>query len=99
MAFTRITEFKHLTGQDINGTSIVKEFPTAVGDPYYPIPTKDSAKLYKKYEEKADLETNVFFVGRLANFKYYNMDQVVAAALALSKRLIDLGISGSSKGE
>ncbi len=80
-AFTRITEFKYLTGQDHKKTSVVYEFPQAEGDPYYPIPRKENAELYAKYKALADAETDVHFVGRLATYKYYNMDQIVAQAL------------------
>jgi UDP-galactopyranose mutase len=86
--YTRITEFKHITGQIHSGTSIVKEYPQAEGDPYYPIPTECNEALYKKYEELAKQETNVTFVGRLAQYKYYNMDQVVGAALVASEKII-----------
>lgn len=86
--FTRITEFKHLTGQKVSGTSIVREYSKAVGDPYYPVPNPNNEALYKKYQERADCEPNVFFVGRLAQYRYYNMDQVVASALSLSEKLI-----------
>jgi UDP-galactopyranose mutase len=86
-AYTRITEFKHLTGQAHAGTSLVREYPTAEGDPYYPVPNPDNEQQYKRYQALADAETDVFFVGRLAQYRYYNMDQVVAAALALSQRL------------
>lgn len=87
--YTRITEFKHLTGQSHAGTSIVREIPSADGDPYYPIPNADNEALFKRYEALAEAETEVFFIGRLAQYRYYNMDQVVASALALSRRLID----------
>lgn len=80
--FTRITEFKHLTGQSATGTSIVREFPRADGDPYYPIPRPENEALFKRYQALADEEKKVTFVGRLAQYRYYNMDQVVAAALA-----------------
>ena len=79
--YTRITEFKHLTGQMHSGTSIVREYPQSAGDPYYPIPTVKNQELYQKYRKMAEVETNVNFVGRLAEYRYYNMDQVVAAAL------------------
>ena len=81
LPFTRITEFKHLTGQDHPGTSIVREFPQPGGEPYYPIPTPDNIRLYKRYEELARAEKDVTFVGRLAQYRYLNMDQAVAAAL------------------
>jgi UDP-galactopyranose mutase len=87
--FTRITEFKHLTGQAHNGTSIVKEYPTDDGDPYYPIPTETNEQMFKLYESLANKEENITFVGRLAQYKYYNMDQVVAAALVASEKIID----------
>jgi len=80
-AFTRITEFKYLTGQAHRKTGIVYEFPKAEGDPYYPIPRRENAELYRKYKALADLQTEVRFVGRLATYKYYNMDQIVAQAL------------------
>jgi UDP-galactopyranose mutase len=86
--YTRITEFKHLTGQQHAGTSIVREYPTAEGDPYYPIPNPANEALFKRYEALAETESDVHFIGRLAQYRYYNMDQVVAAALALSRRLI-----------
>ena len=79
--YTRITEFGHLTGEASNGTSIVREYPTTEGDPYYPIPRPDNEALFKQYDELARSETNTTFVGRLAQYRYYNMDQVVAAAL------------------
>jgi UDP-galactopyranose mutase len=86
-AFTRITEFKYLSGQKNPKTSIVYEFPTADGDPYYPIPKADNAELYKKYQTLADQLENTYFVGRLATYKYYNMDQVVAQSLATFKKI------------
>lgn len=86
--YTRITEFKHLTSQEHSSTSIVKEYPTSEGDPYYPIPRPENEILYKKYQEIADATKNVTFVGRLAQYRYYNMDQVVAAALETSKILL-----------
>lgn len=86
--FTRITEFKHLTGQQCMGTSIVREFPTDEGEPYYPVPRPENEALYKKYQTLADQETNVSFVGRLAQYRYYNMDQVVGAALASAEKIL-----------
>jgi UDP-galactopyranose mutase len=85
--FTRITEFKHLTGQDVVGTSIVKEYPQSEGEPYYPIPRKENEILYKRYAELADSLPNVHFVGRLAQYRYYNMDQVIAAAISLAEKI------------
>ena len=87
--FTRVTEFKHLTGQEHPKTSIVYEYPRAEGDPYYPIPRQENADIYKQYQALAN-ETGVHFVGRLATYKYYNMDQVVAQALTLYARLCNL---------
>lgn len=88
-AFTRITEFKYLSGQQHPKTSVVYEFPKAIGDPYYPIPKPDHTALYLKYKELAKALTNVHFVGRLATYKYYNMDQVVAQALSTYKKITD----------
>lgn len=86
-AYTRITEFKHLTGQQHRQTSIVYEYPCDGGDPYYPVPRPENAVLYKKYEELAAQTANVHFVGRLATYRYYNMDQVVGQALATFARI------------
>lgn len=80
--YTRITEFKYLTGQEHSGTSIVREYPSAEGDPYYPIPTVQNEKMFQAYKALAKTENGVFFVGRLAQYRYYNMDQVVGAALS-----------------
>ena len=85
--YTRVTEFKHLTGQEHPKTSIVYEFPKAEGDPYYPVPRPENAELYRKYKALADETEGVHFVGRLATYKYYNMDQVVAQALAEFARI------------
>jgi UDP-galactopyranose mutase len=88
--FTRITEFKHLTGDGKKGTSIVREYSQATGDPYYPVPNPKNDELYKKYQAKADLDANVYFVGRLAQYRYYNMDQAVAAALKISEEILTI---------
>lgn len=85
--FTRITEYKYLTGEESAKTSLTYEYPSAVGDPYYPIPRAENAELYRKYERLALATHNVWFVGRLATYKYYNMDQVVGQALATFKRI------------
>jgi UDP-galactopyranose mutase len=85
--YTRISEFKHITGQTHPKTSVVYEYPRAEGDPYYPVPRAENAELYRRYEAEADAVENVTFVGRLATYKYYNMDQVVGQALAAFKRL------------
>ncbi len=90
-AYTRITEFKHLTGQRHPGTSIVHEYPQAEGDPYYPVPCPENEALYQRYKALAAHESNVFFVGRLAQYRYYNMDQVVAAALKTADRILGFG--------
>jgi UDP-galactopyranose mutase len=79
--YTRTTEYKHLTGQKHAKTIVSREFPRAEGDPYYPIPRDDNRALYERYRKLAARETNVTFVGRLAEYRYYNMDQVVASAL------------------
>lgn len=86
-AYTRITEFKYLTGQEHSKTSIVYEFPTGDGDPYYPIPRPENAELYRQYKELADSTPSVWFVGRLATYKYYNMDQCVGQALATYNKI------------
>ncbi|WP_107963728.1 UDP-galactopyranose mutase [Sphingomonas sp. PP-CE-3G-477] len=85
---TRITEYKHLTGQLHAKTSISYEFPSAEGDPYYPIPRPENQALFKRYEALADAEEGVTFVGRLATYRYYNMDQVVGQALATYRRMV-----------
>ena len=85
--YTRVSEFKHITGQSHASTSLVYEYPCAEGDPYYPVPRAENTELYKLYEAQADLTENVTFVGRLASYKYYNMDQVVGQSLAVYKRL------------
>lgn len=87
-AYTRITEFKHLQGQQHPGTSIVREYPQAEGEPYYPIPSDESEALFKRYQALAEKEDHVTFVGRLAEYRYYNMDQVVAAALNAAQRIL-----------
>lgn len=85
--WTRVTEYKHLTGQQHALTSITREFPCADGDPYYPVPRPENAELYRRYKALADLTANVTFLGRLGTYKYYNMDQVVGQALALFQRI------------
>ncbi|MBC7946323.1 MAG: UDP-galactopyranose mutase [Chitinophagaceae bacterium] len=86
--YTRVTEFKYLTGQKHPKTSVVYEYPKAEGDPYYPVPRPENAELYKKYQLLAAETNNVHFVGRLATYKYYNMDQVVGQSLTLFKKII-----------
>ncbi|GAC1338232.1 MAG: UDP-galactopyranose mutase [Acetobacteraceae bacterium] len=85
--YTRVTEFKHLTGQAHRRTSVCYEFPSAEGDPYYPVPRPENVALYQRYKSLADATPGVSFVGRLATYKYYNMDQVVGQALATYERL------------
>lgn len=89
--YTRITEFKHLTGQECRGTSIVREFPSAEGDPYYPIPREENESIYRRYKELAGGEANTTFVGRLAQYKYYNMDQVVGAGIVAARAILNRG--------
>ncbi len=86
-AYTRITEFKYLTGQEHAKTSVVYEYPRAEGDPYYPIPRKENTERYRLYQELADQTPGVSFVGRLATYRYFNMDQVVAQALTTFERI------------
>ena len=86
-AFTRITEFKHLTGQVHTGTSIMREYPQADGEPFYPIPRPENEALYRRYQTLADVEPSVTFVGRLAQYRYYNMDQAAGAALSAVAKL------------
>ena len=87
--YTRVTEYKHLTGQESPVTSITLEYPSDVGDLYYPIPRPENQTLFKQYEALALAETDVLFVGRLATYRYYNMDQVVGQALATYRKLAD----------
>ena len=87
--YTRTTEFKHLTGQRSSRTTIVREYPRAEGDPYYPIPRPENTALYNRYEALAQAQPDVYFVGRLATYKYYNMDQCVGQALATFARIRD----------
>lgn len=90
--FTRITEFKHLTGQKNPKTTVVKEYPQEhdrnikeKNSPYYPITKKENEELYEKYKDEADKLNNAIFVGRLAEYKYYNMDIVIDRALKIFK--------------
>jgi UDP-galactopyranose mutase len=85
-AYTRVTEFKYLTGQEHAKTTLVYEYAKAEGDPYYPVPQPQNALLYKQYQELAAVTPGVHFLGRLGTYKYYNMDQVVAQALTLYSR-------------
>ncbi|MCA3254391.1 MAG: UDP-galactopyranose mutase [Alphaproteobacteria bacterium] len=85
--YTRISEYKHMTGQQHPKTTLTYEYPSAIGDPYYPIPKPENAELFKKYERLAMQTPNVWFVGRLATYRYYNMDQVTGQALATFRRI------------
>jgi UDP-galactopyranose mutase len=89
--FTRIVEIKHATGQDIAATTILREFPkdwTPNDEPYYPIPAPDAREIYQKYAQLAAAEKNTSFIGRLATYRYYNMDQVTAMALTEADKLL-----------
>ncbi|VWX63323.1 putative UDP-galactopyranose mutase [Burkholderiales bacterium 8X] len=99
--WTRITEYKHLTGQVCAKTSITHEYPSAEGDPYYPIPTPENAELYRRYEALAEATPAVTFTGRLGTYRYYNMDQVVAQSLAVFARMAERSRSseGQTRGE
>lgn len=95
--FTRVTEYKHLTGQRHKKTSLTYEFPTDLGDPYYPVPRPENEELYKRYKALAAARDDVWFVGRLATYRYYNMDQVVGQALTTFNRIqSELRLSGSA---
>ena len=85
--FTRISEYKYLTGQQSPVTTVTYEYPSDEGDPYYPIPRPENQELFKRYEALADATEGVSFVGRLATYRYYNMDQIVGQALATFRRL------------
>ena len=81
--FTRIVEYKHFLNQKSDHTTIVKEYSTDTGEPYYPVLSKRNLDLYQKYKERATREKNVHFVGRLANYRYFNMDQAIRNSLDL----------------
>jgi UDP-galactopyranose mutase len=85
--FTRVTEYKHLTGQVHPKTSLTYEYPSDVGDPYYPIPRPENQALYRLYRLAAEKERDTWFVGRLGSYQYLNMDQVVGQALATFDRI------------
>ena len=95
--YTRVTEYKHLTGQEHPRTAITYEYPAAEGDPYYPIPRPENAALYKKYEALADESKDFWFGGRLATYRYYNMDQIVGQALSTFRR-IETSIPANTRG-
>ncbi len=83
---TWIPEYKYLTGQPSPSTSISYEYPAVEGDPYYPVPRPENQARFRAYQAMADALPDVLFVGRLATYRYYNMDQVVAQALATYRR-------------
>jgi UDP-galactopyranose mutase len=85
--YTRVTEYKHLTGQTHPMTALTYEYPSAEGDPYYPIPRPENQALYKSYQRLATATSDVWFVGRLATYRYYNMDQIVGQALMTFDRI------------
>ena len=87
-AYTRVTEFKYLTGQQHTKTTVVYEYPQAEGDPYYPVPRPENQQTYRKYQALADQTAGVHFLGRLGTYKYYNMDQCVAQALAYYRKVL-----------
>ncbi|HQU50971.1 MAG TPA: UDP-galactopyranose mutase [Casimicrobiaceae bacterium] len=86
-AYTRISEFRHFTGEPHRGTTIVREYPEASGDPFYPIPRPENDALYQRYRTLAEARDDVTFVGRLAQYRYYNMDQAVGAAMTAAERV------------
>lgn len=79
--FTRVAEYKHLTGQTAFSTTISREFPQKDGEPFYPIPSHENKSVFRKYEKEGARLKGVTFCGRLAEYQYYNMDQVVANSL------------------
>lgn len=85
--FTRIVEYKHFGNQKSEKTTISREFTVATGDPYYPVPNERNQRIYESYKKEADKLSNIYFVGRLANYKYYNMDQAFRSALDLFQEL------------
>ena len=96
VGFTRIIEYKHFGNQKSDKTTIVKEYTTDVGDPYYPVPNPKNQHIYEKYKAEADALIDVYFVGRLANYKYFNMDQAFKNALELFYSLENEVIAGQS---
>lgn len=81
--FTRITEYKKLTGQKHPKTVISREYPTWGGEPYYPVPASEQQKLYERYRQRANSEKHTLFLGRLATYRYCNMDAAADEALRL----------------
>ncbi|MDB5968546.1 MAG: UDP-galactopyranose mutase [Hydrocarboniphaga sp.] len=97
LPYTRITEYKHLTGQRHARTSLSYEYPSAEGDPYYPIPRDENQALYRQYKALADATPRVSFVGRLGTYRYYNMDQVVGQALSLFYKLVEADVATAAR--
>jgi UDP-galactopyranose mutase len=87
--FTRIVEYKHILNQKSNHTIIFKEITNDFGEPFYPVPTKRNQDIYLKYKELADNEKNIYFVGRLANYKYFNMDEAIFNSLTIADDIIN----------
>jgi UDP-galactopyranose mutase len=92
---TRVTEFRHLTGEAGSHSTLAYEYPSAAGDPYYPVPRPENRELYERYRALGASERGVIFVGRLARYQYLNMDQVVAQALQAARR--SFGDSGARR--
>jgi UDP-galactopyranose mutase len=86
-AFTRVTEWRHLTGQGGDWTTLTSEYPLGVGDPYYPVPAADAHAMYERYERLARRASKMTFVGRLARYQYLSMHQVVGQALKAGRTL------------
>lgn len=86
--YTRISEYKHMTGQEHPRTTVTREYPSAEGDPYYPVPRAENQAQFKRYQALADDCRDVTFVGRLATYRYYNMDQIVGQALSAYRKLV-----------
>ena len=85
--YTRVCEYKHLTAQTSNSSSLSFENPLREGEPFYPIPTDENKRKYVLYKSESAKLSNVIFCGRLAEYQYYNMDQVVANTLNLQKSI------------
>lgn len=99
VGFTRIIEYKHFGDQKSDKTTIVKEYTTDEGDPYYPVPNPKNQQIYEKYKAEADALIDVYFVGRLANYKYFNMDQAFKNALELFYSLEDVAVESQNTKE
>ena len=86
--YTRVTEYKHLTSQKSESTTISYEFSEKEGEPFYPVPTEENRKKYNDYKRESEKIKNIIFCGRLAEYQYYNMDQVVARSLEMTKSIV-----------